>query len=87
MAYCAFASGDGELIRQAGEAIRRQFSLMASMQMLKICERFREFTSIEWYVDWAKVSLSRIEELPKETYRYVLILGSFHPNWKKLYQI
>lgn len=81
MAYCAFAAGDGELIRQAGEAIRRQFSPMTSMQMLKICERFREFTSIEWHVDWAKVSLSRIEEeLPKETYRYVLILGSFHPN-------
>lgn len=79
--YGAFATNDKELIRRAGTAIEQQLGKMQRPQLLKLCERFREFTSLEWAIDWAKVSLNKVKEvLPEEAYREVLILGSFHPN-------
>ena len=79
--YGAFATQDAELIRRAGEAARRQMSPMTDLQMLKLCQRFGTFTSLEWAIDWMTVSPDRIQRaLPGEAYRYVLVLGSFHPN-------
>lgn len=79
--YGAFATQDTELIRRAGEAVRRQLSPMTDLQMLKLCQRFGTFTSLEWEIDWAAVSPDRIQSaLSGEAYRYVLVLGSFHPN-------
>lgn len=79
--YCAFASDDPQLIRRAGNILCQTLSLMPDAQLFKLCERFRTFTSLEWNVDWKNVSLLRTErELSEHAYRYVLILGSFHPN-------
>lgn len=48
---------------------------------LELYERFRELTSLEWFVDWQKVSITGIlEKLEPEDGNYVLILGTFHPN-------
>lgn len=81
IAYCAFAMEEAGLITYAGETIRQQMSQMSRTQIVRLCERFRTFTSLEWEIDWAGVSLEPVEKvLPEETYRYVLILGSFHPN-------
>ena len=79
--YGAFATQDAELIRRAGEAARRQMSPLTDLQMLKLCQRFGTFTSLEWAIDWMTVSPDRIQRaVPGEAYRYVLVLGSFHPN-------
>lgn len=79
--YSAFATRDGKLMERAGEAVRRQLSPMADMQLLRLCERFRTFISLEWAAEWADVEPGRIQKvLSGEAYRYVLILGSFHPN-------
>lgn len=79
--YGAFATEDAELIQRAGEAVAGQLEMLQRPQMLKLCEQFRDFTSLEWSIDWAKVSLRKIKAaLPEDAYRYVLILGSFHPN-------
>lgn len=79
--YCAFATDDAELIRRAGEAVAGQLRGLQRTTLLKLCERFRNFTSLEWFINWAEVSLDSLKkELPEEEYRYVLILGSFHPN-------
>lgn len=79
--YSAFATNDAALIRRAGTAVFRQLEGLERTALLRLCERFREYTSLEWSIDWAEVSLEQTKkELPEETYRYVLILGSFHPN-------
>lgn len=79
--YSAFASGDPALIRRAGAALQTQLSSMTRMQLLKLCECFRTFTSLEWSIDWADIDLEPFrKELTEEAYQYVLILGSFHPN-------
>lgn len=79
--YGAFAMQDAELTRRAGEAVRRQLVSMTDLQMLKLCQRFGAFTSLEWTIDWETVSPDRMQRaLSGESYRYVLVLGSFHPN-------
>lgn len=79
--YGSFATQNTELIRRAGETVRQQMSSMTELQILRLCQRFGAFTSLEWAIDWAAVSPGRIQStLSGEAYRYVLILGSFHPN-------
>jgi len=80
-AYGAFATADAPLVKRAGAAVAGRLGELQRPQLLKLCGQFRDFTSLEWFIDWAKVSLDPIKKgLPEEAYRYVLILGSFHPN-------
>ena len=79
--YAAFASRDPGLIRRAGSALQTQLAPLTQTQLLRLCERFRTFTSLKWNIDWADIDLKQIKkELAEEAYRYVLILGSFNPN-------
>lgn len=79
--YCAFATNDADLIRRAGGAVAERLRVLQRSSLLRLCERFRDFTSLEWSINWAEVSLDTVKkELPEEAYCYVLILGSFHPN-------
>lgn len=79
--YCAFATENKRLMRRAGRAIRQQLEGYSLPQMIWLYERFRSFTSLEWGIDWAELSLKKIlGALDREDRRYVLILGSFHPN-------
>ncbi|MDE6926502.1 MAG: hypothetical protein K2P59_14820 [Acetatifactor sp.] len=79
--YSAFATDDADLVRRAGKAVAGQLGGLQRPALLRLCEQFRDFTSLEWFIDWAKVSLDNVKkELSEEEYRYLLILGSFHPN-------
>ena len=79
--YTVLATEDRTAIRQAGEAVCEQLSRLTRTGLLKLCERFRDSTSLEWFVDWSRVSPERLEKaLSKGAYRHVLILGAFHPN-------
>lgn len=79
--YCAFAAGDKKLMRRAGHAIRKQLEGLTLGQMIRLYERFRTFTSLEWSIDWSVVPLKPIlSALDREGCKYVLILGTFHPN-------
>lgn len=79
--YGAFATDDAALISCAGEAVGGMLRGMDRAQLLKLCGQFRDCTSMEWTVDWAEVSPEFLKSvLEEEVYRYVLILGSFHPN-------
>lgn len=79
--YSVFAEKDTELMKRAGEAISQQLSPMTKPQLLRLCERFRTFTSPEWYIDWSEIQPASIKNtIPSAIYQNVLILGSFHPN-------
>ena len=54
-------------------------------QMTGLYERFRTFISLEWSIDWSSLSLNSILRAlcgkdQGEERKYVLILGTFHPN-------
>ena len=53
--------------------------------MIELYERFRTFISLEWSIDWSSLSLNSILRAfcgkdQGEERKYVLILGTFHPN-------
>lgn len=79
--YYAFATGDRKFIGRAACAIRRYLEHFSLEQMIHLHERFRSFTSLEWYIDWTRLPLDKIlKALEREDRKYVLILGTFHPN-------
>ncbi len=85
MVYCAFAVGDKKRMRLVGHVIRKQLECLTLGQMIGLYKRFRTFTSLEWSIDWSALSLKPIMdaldgENQKEERKYVLILGTFHPN-------
>ncbi len=80
--YCTFATGDTDRIRRAGACIRMALQDLSILQMIRLDEQFRWCTSLEWGIDWRKISLKSIrnEFANENDYVYALILGSFHPN-------
>lgn len=80
--YQAFGFQNKNVIRQASTAIFKQLSIFSADQMIKLDEQFRQYTSLDWFVNWQKVNLEFIKGCINndEEYMYILILGSFHPN-------
>lgn len=81
-AYCAFAFNEPVLVKQAGKAARSLLNSYSTKDMIRLSEQMRQFTSLEWYVDWSKVFLAEIkgEFESEEDYICALMLGTFHPN-------
>lgn len=80
--YSAFAFGDKDLTRVAGSVIRMHLEEYSMNQMIKLSESFRQYTSLEWSIEWRNVCLKDIISSfeQEKDYIYSLILGSFHPN-------
>lgn len=81
-AYCVFGSTEVAWIQRAGRAISRFLDCYNMQQIIRLSETFRQYTSIEWLIDWKNVSLLNIQKqlLTNEDYVSVLLIGSFHPN-------
>lgn len=82
IAYGAFASNDPELICRAGRAVRNLLKDYNMSKMIRLSETFRQYTSMEWYIDWNAIQPGNLKRWfeSEEDYRYAMILGSFHPN-------
>lgn len=80
--YCVLAADDRELTRRGGRAMRKALETFTTEQMIRLSERFRQYTSLEWSIDWRNLDIrSRKGWFESEQdYVCVLILGSFHPN-------
>lgn len=81
-AYCVFAFPDSHLTARSGRAIRTLLASYTIQQMIRLSERFRQYTSLEWSIDWQKVRIKDRKDQfeSEEDYKYALIVGSFHPN-------
>lgn len=87
-AYCAYAYkgesayDDIRLVKRCGRAVRLLLEPYTVHQMIRLGEQFRQYTSVEWSIDWRKVSLKEIKDQfeSEEDYKFSLIVGSFHPN-------
>ena len=51
-------------------------------QVIQLSEKFRQYTSLEWEIDWRSLDIREKRDWfqSKEDYYWVLALGSFHPN-------
>lgn len=80
--YCAFGSHDKNIIRQASAAVFKQLSNFSNDQIIRLDEQFRQYTSLDWFIDWSKVKLEFIRSCINNDaeWVYIVILGSFHPN-------
>jgi len=64
----------------AAEAIAWYMKKLDYSEVCRLDDWFRQFTSMEWSVDWTKVSPKSIKTMTKEDYLWVLRLGTFHPS-------
>lgn len=80
--YCAVVSEDRELVNRGGRAIGRVMEHMTMRQVIRLSEHFRQFTSMEWDIDWNHLDIREKRDwfLSDRDYFWVLALGSFHPN-------
>ena len=80
--YQALASNDTENIRLSSRAIKETMGHLSSIQIMKLDEQFRQYTSLEWYTDWEHISLQdlKMNICNQEEYMSVIRLGTFHPN-------
>lgn len=82
MVYSALALENKELVRRAGSAIRKALEGKEAKAMITLSEQFRQYTSLEWGTDWAKINIREKKSwfASEEDYKYVLIVGSIHPS-------
>lgn len=80
--YSIFATSDFGRIRRGGEVIGKALQPISITGMMRLDETFRQCSSMEWSIDWSRISLSTIREqfACGQDYMYALILGTFHPN-------
>lgn len=81
-AYRVIASGDPELVMRGGQAVGRLLKDYNMQKLIRLSETFRQCTSMEWFLDWSDVQPGKIKKwfISEDDYRYVLILGTFHPT-------
>lgn len=80
--YPMVLSRDAETSNPAANAIHTYIQGLDTARLIKLSRQFREYTSMEWFTDWNRVSLSDIRETIRDwnAYLSVLRLGTFHPN-------
>lgn len=80
--YCVLANDEGTLIKTAATAIADSLSKYTTEKMIRLDERFRQRTSMEWAISWEKIDIAAKRKWigKKDEWIYVLILGSYHPN-------
>lgn len=80
--YPVLLSEDQKLAGGAAEAIHTYMSRLDAAKVIQLSRKFRQYTSMEWTVDWAKLSPAELTDriCSREVRQSVLRLGTFHPN-------
>lgn len=80
--YCALISRDAASADMAANAVHTYMESLDAPRLISLSRRFRESTSMEWYIDWKHISLSdiRASVSDRNAYLNILRLGTFHPN-------
>ena len=80
--YCALLSRDAASADMAANAIHTYMENLNAPKLIKLSRRFRESTSMEWFIDWKRIPLSdiRASVSDRNAYLSILRLGTFHPN-------
>ena len=62
--------------------IKQFMSGLGTVQLIRLDERFRETSSMEWFTKWKEVDPVKFEKYvaDREAFLWILRLGTFHPN-------
>lgn len=55
--YCAVATEDRKLVQSGGRAIGMVMEHMTMKQVIRLSEHFRQYTSMEWSIDWKELDI------------------------------
>lgn len=82
IAYEAMAYENKEMVKKAGHGIKKCLENATAKQMITLSERFREYSSLDWFIDWKNIDIREKRNWfdSEQEYIYALIIGSFHPN-------
>ena len=80
--YSALAFDDPDMVKSAGYTIGKLLEGYSLSQMIALSDTFRQYTSLEWSINWRYIKLRNIKSqfATEKDYVYSLALGSFHPN-------
>ena len=80
--YPVLLSGDQETAGLAAEAIHGYLSSLNESKFIKLDRQFRQYTSMEWTIDWTRISPKALTDRisSRDVRLNVLRLGVFHPN-------
>ena len=80
--YSFLAYRDTMLVRTAADTVSNYMKKLSTKQVIQWDDRFRSYSTIEYFVNWKTVNVSSIKMKIRddETFRWVMRLGTFHPN-------
>lgn len=80
--YQALVSNDREAMRFAAHEIAQYMQGLDSGKLIRLDEEFRQYSSMEWTINWRNVDISlwKAELDNREEYLWAIRLGTFHPN-------
>ncbi len=80
--YQALASDDRGILQFAAHEIAQHMQGLDSVKLIRLDEEFRQYSSMEWTINWQNVDISlwKTELKNREEYLWAIRLGTFHPN-------
>ena len=80
--FWVFAENNAAAKTKAAEILDAVFEKMTFDDLVRIDEQMRQTTSIEWFIDWRKLSLNSFFTLKmsEAARRAVIVFASFNPN-------
>ena len=80
--YTMLVCHDSQIVSQAAKDIYSYWNHMNTQGIIRFSEIFRDYTSVNWFIDWKNVDLSDLENSigDKEIFKEIIRIGTFHPN-------
>lgn len=80
--YEAFSIENKEIVKKAGQVLTAHLEGKTAKYIIMLSERFREYSSLEWSIDWSTIDITKKKAWfdSEQDYVNALIVGSFHPN-------
>lgn len=80
--YNAISGKNKEEIKYAGFILNKEFNKYSTKSIIKLSERFRAYSSLDWYINWGDIDISSRKNYFNKSEEYITILklGTFHPN-------
>ena len=71
---------DIDVATKAADDIAGYMKSLEANQIIRLSENFREFSSMDWFINWSGVDINLWEKIfpNRESYLWVLRLGTFH---------
>ena len=82
VAYQLLVNADARAMEEIAEAVAAYMRRLNPAGILHLNEHFRQYTSMEWWIEWRKVDIDIWEKTisDKDNFLWLVRLGTMHPN-------